>query len=106
MSRHVFVEIDALLKRILALEHRTTFGGGGVPPGAHAVNHADGGSDELDITTLAGFPGDSSLVLRGDGTFGSVAGAGVGQWIPTAVDNGLMLLNAEGHPVLVWWDGP
>jgi Collagen triple helix repeat (20 copies) len=38
---------------------------------AHAEQHADGGADPVDVTTLAGYPHDAAVYLRGDGTFAS-----------------------------------
>ena len=35
----------------------------------HAFRHEDGGVDELDVTTLGGFPGGGTTFLRDDGTF-------------------------------------
>jgi hypothetical protein len=101
---NILKRVEWLEAEILKLKRRATVGGGGVPPSAHATNHSDGGSDEIDITDLGGFPGDPSQVLLGDGSFGALASQG--QWIPSPVGAGPMLLNAEGHPVLVWWDGP
>jgi len=37
---------------------------------SHAVRHATGADDALDVTTLAGFPGGGTTFLRADGTFG------------------------------------
>src|SRR5688572_23467756 len=105
--RRVFKEIDALWKRLKALEYKGTFAGGGMVPAVHSTDHIEGGDDELDVTTLGGFTGNPAHVLRADGTFGPALGtAGAGQWIPSPVGEGHMLLNAEGHPVLVWWEGP
>lgn len=42
--------------------------------GPHASTHEDGGSDELDVTLLAGFPADDTVFLRGDGTFATPPG--------------------------------
>lgn len=42
----------------------------------HGPTHEDGGSDELDITTLGGFPGGTVDFLRADGTFAAPPGAG------------------------------
>lgn len=67
-----------LLERALArLRARTTFGGGGVPPSAHATTHADGAADELPVTALAGFPGGTSDFLRADGTFATPGAAAI-----------------------------
>lgn len=52
----------------------TAVGAGGVP--AHAPTHEDGGSDELDLTDLAGFPGGTTDFLRADGVFAAPAGGG------------------------------
>jgi len=52
-------------------------GGGGGP---HAPTHAEGGDDEVDVTTLGGFSGDADEVLHGDGTWAEPGGA-VPQWI-------------------------
>lgn len=107
--RKVFDELDALLRRILALERRTTFGGGGVPPAQHAVLHEDGESDELDIKLLGGYPDplDGSVVLRGDRTFGAALGsAGAGQFVPSLNGDGTVSMTSEGHVLLVWWEGP
>lgn len=91
---NVLKRVEKLEAEIKRLKQRTTVGGGGVPT-------------STTVTNLTGFPGDPTLVLRGDGTFGPpLGGSGVGQWIPSPVGDGQMLLNAEGHPVLVWWDGP
>ena len=45
--------------------------GGGPPslPGAHATTHRTGGTDPVDVRTLAGYPGDSAVFLNGMGTF-------------------------------------
>ncbi len=45
-------------------------------PTAHASSHSDGGADEIDITNLAGYSGNSSEVLKGDGTWGAGGGGG------------------------------
>jgi hypothetical protein len=75
--RRVFDEIDAIWKRLLDLERRATHGGGGLVAGAHAPNHEDGQGDELDVTTLAGFPGGSpSTYLDSDGQFTTPPGSG------------------------------
>lgn len=85
--------IEILEAEVKRLKLRTTVGGGGVPT-------------STTITALSGFPGDPSVVLLGDGTFGPALSGGGGQWLPVPVGDGRMLLNAEGHPVLVWWSGP
>lgn len=96
----------ALWVAVKNIRRRLTVGGGGVPPAAHATTHSSGGTDPIDVTDLDGFPGDASLVLLGDGTFGPALSGGGGQWIHVPVGDGRMLLNAEGHPVLIWWSGP
>lgn len=63
------------------------FGSGGAPS-AHATSHEDGGSDEIDITTLGGYSGDADDVLHGDGSF-SPASASVGFWDARGVPAGL-----------------
>lgn len=45
---------------------------------AHAESHEEGGSDELDVKNLGGYPGGSTTFLRADGTFATPAGAGTG----------------------------
>jgi hypothetical protein len=47
----------------------------GGAPAAHAASHADGASDPVDVTTLAGFPGGGTTFLRDDGTFAAAGGA-------------------------------
>jgi len=37
--------------------------------GPHAATHANGGSDPVAVTTLAGYPGGTATFLRADGTF-------------------------------------
>lgn len=54
---------------------------GSIPPtalAAHAVNHAALGSDPVNITILAGYPGNDTTFLRGDGTFAVPPGGGGG----------------------------
>lgn len=82
--------LEAAVRR---LQKRTTVGGGGVPTSTV-------------ITEINGFPGDPSVVLLGDGTFGPALSGGGGQWLPVPNANGTMSLTSGGHPVLVWWDGP
>jgi hypothetical protein len=44
---------------------------GTIPASAtHATTHEDGGSDPLDVTDLAGFPGGGTTFLRDDATWG------------------------------------
>lgn len=52
--------------------------GGGGTPDAHAASHEDGGSDELDVTSLGGFPGGSTDFLREDGIWAAPPGGGGG----------------------------
>lgn len=71
----------------------------GLPPSPHSPNHEDGGSDSLDVTALAGFPGDPDVFLNGDGAFttppssgGDVTGPGastdqaIARWSGTGGD--------------------
>lgn len=51
-------------------------------PGAHAPSHANGGTDPVDVASLAGFPGNTTAFLRADGQFvippnGSAGGGNV-----------------------------
>jgi len=59
----------ALLRRIKILERRIATGGGGGAPAAHATSHSDGGSDELSVLNLGGFPGGTTTFLRADASF-------------------------------------
>jgi hypothetical protein len=87
---------------------------GTVTPGAHAASHEEGGDDELDVTTLAGFPGGGTTFLRDDGTFAAAGGGGAhasdhenggGDEIDVAGLSGLLAdaqkveVSAEGTPV-------
>ena len=45
-------------------------------PTAHAASHASGGSDPVNVTGLAGFPGGTANFLRADGTFAAPPGGG------------------------------
>src|SRR5262245_6579666 len=47
-----------------------TAAGGGVPA-AHHLSHEAGGTDEVLISLLGGYPGNNTTFLRGDGTFGT-----------------------------------
>lgn len=49
---------------------------GETPPDAHAPTHASGGSDPVSVLTLAGYTGNATDVLKGNATWGSVAGTG------------------------------
>lgn len=49
---------------------------GETPPEAHAPTHASGGSDPLSVVTLAGYSGNATDVLKGNATWGAVAGTG------------------------------
>jgi hypothetical protein len=97
--------IEKLEQEVKRLKQRATVGGGGMPASSHASSHSSGGSDEIDVTDLGGFPGDPSLVLLGDGTFGSAVESG-GQFIHVPTGDGRMVLTGAGHPVLLFWDGP
>jgi hypothetical protein len=46
-------------------------------PTNHAPTHEALGGDELDVTTLAGYPGGGTTFLRDDGTFATPAGGGI-----------------------------
>lgn len=68
--RKVWGEIDALWKRVLHMEFRVSEQGGGVVTAVHSASHSEGGSDEVDVTDLGGFPGGSPLTyLDSDGNF-------------------------------------
>lgn len=67
-------EIRALWHRVLDMERRTTEQGGGVVGREHTSSHSSGGSDEIDITDLGGFPGGSTDFLREDGTWATPGG--------------------------------
>lgn len=43
----------------------------------HAVTHEDGGTDELSVLDLGGFPGGGTTFLRDDGTFAAVPAGGL-----------------------------
>lgn len=75
------------------------FTGGGGAAAAHAPTHQDGGSDELDVTTLGGYPGTSSTVLRGDATFGLpvATGGGGGLGETAVIDTNQVEYVVEGH---------
>lgn len=57
---------------------------GGAP---HAPTHEDGGTDPLDVTDLAGFPGGAGTFLRADGTFAAPPG-GSGNFGTATLDFG------------------
>jgi len=48
------------------------------PPINHASRHASTGEDPVDVTTLGGFPGGTTLFLRADRTFAPAGGGGAG----------------------------
>lgn len=59
----------------------TVLGSSNVGIGAlqiHATTHEAGGTDELDVTALGGFPGGTGTFLRADGTFATAGGGGGG----------------------------
>ncbi len=69
------------------------YAGGGSTPAAHATTHEDGGTDELDITLLAGYPTPASppepiLFLREDRTFALPSSAGGGSLLSLPPDLG------------------
>lgn len=53
-------------------------------PGEHASSHYEGGDDEVDITQLGGYSGDTGTFLRGDGTFATTGIGGIQSWYPDA----------------------
>lgn len=53
----------------------------------HATTHGANGSDPVDVTDLAGFPGNTTTFLRGDGTFAVVPGGGVPTFSASFLDN-------------------
>jgi len=69
MTRHLYerlrAEVLAVKRQVSLLIASGSSGGGGL----HASTHQDGGADELDITTLGGFPGGVTDFLREDGTW-------------------------------------
>lgn len=68
----------ALLVRIKILERRIAGGGTGGAPAAHAATHSAGGTDEIDITNLGGYPGGTTTFLRADGTFATPSAGAAG----------------------------
>lgn len=54
---------------------------------AHATTHEDGGSDPLSVLDLAGYSGNASDVLKGDASWGGVAGTGDVVGPASAVNN-------------------
>ncbi len=70
MANTVLSRLAWLEQQVRRLILRLSVAGGGLPPSAHATTHSDGGSDPVDVTTLAGFPGGSPLTyLDSDGNF-------------------------------------
>jgi len=67
-------------------------GGGGGAPAAHAPSHLDGGSDEVDVKLLGGFPANSALFLNGAGSF-SVP--------PTGAAHAITHASAGSDPVVI-----
>lgn len=69
-------KIDELQRQILAIKKRLSPAAlsGTVTPAPHAATHEEGGSDEVDITLLGGFPGGTTDFLREDGTFATPSG--------------------------------
>lgn len=82
-------------------------GGGGGAPDAHAASHEDGGSDEIDLTGLAGafpnpMPDDYTLMVGADGEGGLVFRVGPGRVLYTGdltftTDPGSSVAVAEGQ---------
>jgi len=69
-------KVDELQRQILAIKKKLSPAAlsGTVTAAPHAVTHEEGGSDEIDITLLGGFPGGATDFLREDGTFQPVSG--------------------------------
>ena len=76
-SDQVYIELS---HRLLTLEKRITLitGGGGGTPDPHAASHEDGGTDELSVLDLGGFPGGTTTFLRADASFATPSVGGVG----------------------------
>ena len=71
-------------------------GGGGTGSGSlpkHATKHQEGGSDEVDVTQLSGYTGNTTEFLRADGQFAPVlsgaAATQVVREIPAGAINGV-----------------
>lgn len=59
----------------------------------HATTHEDAGTDELDVTTLGGYTGLTTDVLRGDGTFAALPiAAVVRRQVLLAIDGGTAVI--------------
>ena len=63
-------------------------GGGSTSVPLHAWTHQAGESDALAVTTLAGYPGNSTTFLRGDGTFATPLTPGHGGTLGIVFDGG------------------
>jgi hypothetical protein len=59
--------------------------------------------DEIDVTTLAGYPGGTTTFLRADGTFAPPTAAATGSWIPLSAGTEPLtwVSDGAGHPILV-----
>lgn len=74
-------------------------------PVDHATSHSAAGSDEVNVTNLAGFPGGSTDFLRADATFAAPPGGGGGISTPTllyrftALNPGSNTFTIPGAPV-------
>lgn len=78
-----------------------TFAAPTATAGAHATTHQNGGSDPVDVGTLAGFPGNTTAFLRADGQFvvppnGSSGGGNVTGPVSSVVGHLASFNNATG----------
>lgn len=71
-------EIDSLMDTIDNELNRLDAVDATKAPLFHADRHVDGAPDPLDVTLLAGYPGDTTTFLRADGTFAPPAAGGGG----------------------------
>lgn len=75
--------IEVLIERLIQFQDKVASeiadlaksgGGGGGSNKKHADSHKSSGDDPVNVTTLAGFPGNNAVFLSGDGTFGAATG--------------------------------